>query len=191
MKIQTQSLCALVLAVAIAPQALAQADALKQAELQQAATGEAFTLGATQFRLAPSAVVRSDANAAATRLGAAGYVVEIAPRSSGTNTQEAIKAPLGLAAASAEDNLAVAVSASGSAVILKPELNVYFSHIGVVDELVRESGGKLLYSSEIGGKATIGFGSVEQALDARERMLGRAGVKEVAPALLDERQVAW
>lgn len=187
MKIQTQSFCVLLLAVAAAPASLAQSN-VARAELMQAATGEAFTLGSSQFRMAPSAVVKPAATATAGReLRAAGYTVDVRPSGSSKGAKTLTPASL----ADAGENLGVAVSASGGAVIVKPELNVYFTHVGVVAPLVEESGGTLLYSSEVGGKATIGFGSVDEAMAARQRMLGRAGVKEVAPVLLEQRQVAW
>lgn len=196
MKIQTQTLCGALLAVAFAP-ALAQ-NAASPAELTQAATGPAFTVGSTEFRLAPSAVVRpADAGAAGAGIGlpTAGYTVDLPANAKAARAQaQSTTLPGGLAAAAPAgggENLAVAVSASGGTVIVKPELDVYITHIGVVDALVKDSGGTLLYSSDIGGKATIGFGSVDQAMAARERILGRAGVKDVAPVLLEQRQVAW
>lgn len=188
MKIQTLSLCAGVLAAAMAPAALAQVYTHK-AQLDLAATGERFTIGQTEFRLAPSAVVKQvEASAESGRDVVVGdYAVEVpAAATAGARSQRSLAAPV-----SGGENLAAAVSEDGNTVIVAPELNVYFAEPGVVQALVAQTGGKLLYSSAVGGKATIGYGSVGEAMQARQRILGQAGVKEVSPRLVDQRQIPW
>ncbi|MGO1070662.1 hypothetical protein [Lysobacter sp. CA199] len=185
MKIQSLSFCAGLLAVAMAPAAMAQVSS--QAELKQAATGDSFSIGERQFRLAPSAVVRpSDAVADGDReLVVGDYVVELPQAAASSRSKRSLDTP------AAGANLGAAVSDTGSAVIVAPELNVYFSHPSVVDGLVESTGGKLLYSSAVGGKATIGYSSVEKAMQARRSILGQAGVKEVTPRLVEQRRVPW
>ncbi|MEH6422466.1 hypothetical protein [Pseudomonas sp. CGJS7] len=189
MKIQSLSLCAGLLAVAMAPAALAQTYTNK-AQLDLAATGESFSIGQREFRLAPSAVVKAAPTAASTetdnQLIVGDYVVEVPQASTSARSKRSLDA-----AASGGENLAAAVSDAGSAVIVAPELNVYFTHIGAIDGLAESTGGKLLYSSAVGGKATIGYSSVAEAMQARQRILGQAGVKEVSPRLVDQRRVAW
>lgn len=188
MKIRLLSFCGGVLAVAIAPAGMAQ-DYTKKAELDLAATGETFTIGQNQFRIAPTATVKPvDASTDLRRdVIVGGYVVEPAAAPSPTRNKRSIDP----APAAAATGLAAAVSANGRAVVVAPELNVYVAQPGVIDALVRETGGKLLYSSEIGGKATIGYGSVAEAMKARQRIAGKAGVKEVSPRLIQQRKVAW
>lgn len=190
MKNHSLSICAGVLAIAMAPAALAQAAASK-AELAQAATGERFSIGQTGFRLAPSAVVSKQAQPGAEAgrdLVAGDYLVAVPAAAAEAASARSARS---LSPASGGENLAAAVSDSGDTVIVAPELNVYFSHPGVVDQLVKQTGGTLLYSSAVGGKATIGYGSVAEAMQARERILGQAGVKEVSPRLVEQRRVPW
>lgn len=186
MKIQSLSFCAAVLAMAIAPAALAQVYT-RQAELDLAATGDRFSIGQTEFRLAPSAVVRqTDANTDPSRDVVIGdYVVDVPAAVSGARSKRSLDA------SATGENLGAAVSEAGATVIVAPELNVYFTQLGVVDEVLARTGGRLLYSSAAGGKATIAYSSVGEAMAARQRILGQAGVKEVSPRLVEQRQVAW
>lgn len=187
MKIHSLSFCAGVLAMAIAPAAFAQVQASKAA-LDAAATGERFSIGQTEFRLAPSAVITKQAspNAEAGRdLLVGDYVIAVPAASASARNKRSLSAPAG------GENLVAAVSDAGNTVIVAPELNVYFSHAGVVDELVKDTGGTLLYSSAVGGKATIGYSSVGEAMQARQRILGQAGVKEVSPRLVEPTRVPW
>ena len=177
------SFCAGLLAIAIAPGALSQTYT-KKAELEMAATGETFKIGAAEFRVVPGAVVLpATADTDLERDVVVGrYVIE---------PQAAPAARASAQPAVAGENLGAALSSTGNAVVIAPELNLYFSDIGVVNEALRTTGGKLLYSSQTGGKATIGYASVAEAMQARQRLLGQAGVKEVSPRLMGQRQVAW
>ncbi|MEI2432480.1 MULTISPECIES: hypothetical protein [Lysobacter] len=186
MKNHSLSICAGVLAMAMAPAALAQVSASK-AELAQAAVGESFTIGHTEYRIAPSAVVTKPAEAsteAGRELVPGDYVVAV-PAAAVASARSARSLSVG------GENLGAAVSGSGDTVIVAPELNVYFSHPGVVDQLVKQTGGTLLYSSAVGGNATIGYASVSQAMQARQLIQGQAGVKEVNPRLVEQRRVPW
>ncbi|MEH6418181.1 hypothetical protein, partial [Pseudomonas sp. CGJS7] len=179
--------CAGLLAFAIAPMSHAQSYS-KKAELELAATGESFSVGETRFRLAPSASVRPSAESADPErdVVVAGYLLEPAAitASTGGRAKRSLDAAPASAATGAE-NLAVAVSEGGLPTVVAPELNVYFDHIGVLDALVRDTGGHLLYSSAIGGKATIGYASVADAIAAMKRIQGRAGVAEVSPRIIE------
>ncbi|UZW60231.1 hypothetical protein [Lysobacter enzymogenes] len=185
MKIQFLPLCAGLLAMSAMPAALAQSYT-KQAELDLAATGETFSIGQTQYRIAPAAEVkRADAATDPRRDVIVGeYVVEPKAAAANARSKRAVDAVAG-------NGLGAAVSANGRAVVVAPELNVYFSNASVVDAVVRETGGTLLYSSAAGGKATIGYASLAEAMKARQRILGKAGVKEVSPRLVQQRRVAW
>ncbi|MGO1070449.1 hypothetical protein [Lysobacter sp. CA199] len=191
MKIQSVSFCIGLLALAIAPAIHAQTYS-KKAELELGATGDTFKIGDTVFRIAPQAVVKASTPQAdpARDLVVADYVVEPvaaqapSPRSK-RSIDSAVSSPGG-----AVQNLAAAVSDGGLPVVVAPELNVYFDQIGVLDALVRDTGGTLVYSSQVGGKGTIAYGSVAEAMTAMRRIQARAGVKEVSPRLIQSRRVA-
>ena len=185
MNIRILPLCAGLLAMCAMPAALAQVYT-KQAELDLAATGETFNIGQTQYRIAPTAEVkRANAETDLRRDVVVGeYVIEPKSAAAGARSERAAKAAAG-------SGLGAAVSANGRAGVVAPELNVYFTNAGVVDALVRDTGGTLLYSSAAGGKATIGYSSLAEAMKARQRILGKAGIKEVSPRLVQQRRVAW
>ncbi len=154
----------------------AQAQSAAPEALRQAATGASFKIGDTQFRLAPSATVTAaDASADPGQAVVAGkYALALgaAPAS----------ARRGLAAAPSP-KLAAAVSQTGEPVVVTSSINVYFDQAGVLDEAVRRTGGRLTYASAIGGKGTIEFDSVQQALDAAAKLQGQAGIKEASPKI--------
>ncbi|MGO1070447.1 hypothetical protein [Lysobacter sp. CA199] len=176
--------CVGLLAFAIAPMSHAQSHS-KKAELELAATGESFSVGDTHFRIVPSASVRaSSATVDPERdVVVAGYLLEPAAATP-ARAKRSLDAGNAAAPAGAE-NLAVAVSEGGLPTVVAPELNVYFDRISVLDALIRDTGGSLLYSSAIGGKATIGYGSVAEAIAAMKRIQGRAGVAEVSPRIIE------
>jgi len=167
-------LCVSLLGMALANGAQAQSAAPES--LRQAATGASFKVGDTQFRLAPSATVTAaDASADPGQAVVAGkYALALgaAPAS----------ARRGLAAAPSP-KLAAAVSQTGEPVVVTSSINVYFDQPSVLDEAVRRTGGRLTYASAIGGKGTIEFDSVQQALDAAAQLQGQAGVKEASPKI--------
>lgn len=192
MKIQSVSFCIGLLAMAIAPTVGAQ-NFSQKAELELGATGDTFKIGDTQFRIAPQAVVRaSTPQADPTRdLVVADYVVEPNPaQASASRSKRSIGASASVSGGGEVQNLAAAVSDGGLPVVIAPELNVYFDQIGVLDALVRDTGGTLVYSSQVGGKGTIAYASVSDAMAAMRRIQGRAGVKEVSPRLIQSRRVA-
>lgn len=183
MKIRTMHLCAGLLSLIAAPAALGQTYTAR-AQLDLAATGESFSIGDKTFRLAPSAAVRKAGPASdAGQVRVASYAIDPAPVPSPSARSRSARSVDAQTAAPAE-NLAAAMSADGTVVVLKPQLNVYFSDVSVVDALVRDTGGVLVYSSAAGGKAIVRYGSVAEAMQARQRILGRAGVKRVNPDLV-------
>lgn len=186
MKIQSLALCAGLLSLAMAPTLPAQSYT-NQAQLGLAATGDTFTIGDKPFRLAPSAVVRKATRApAANEVAVAGYLINPAPLGAPVPAARVRRSAADTPPAAGE-NLAAAVSEDGVTIVLMPQLNLYVDHIGVVDPIVRETGGTLVYSSAAGGKASIRYASVAEAMNARQRILGRAGVKAVSPARVPPR----
>lgn len=167
-------LCVCVLGLAAAGAAQAQSGPAGQ--LQQAATGASFKIGDTQFRLAPSATVApADAGAAADRIVVAGkYAIELGAAPA--------RAKRSLADAPST-KLAAAVSQTGEPVVVTSSINVYFDEPGMLAEAVRSTGGRLTYSSAIGGKGTLEFDSVAQALEAAAKLQGKAGIKEASPKI--------
>lgn len=157
----------------------------KQAELELAANGESFAVGDTRFRLAPSATVRpAGATVDPERdVVVADYLLE-PPSAASANVRSKRSATLDDAAALGTAGLAVAVSDEGVPTVVAPQLDVYFDRIDVLDGAIQDTGGTLVYSSEIGGKATIGYASVAEAFEAMKRIAGRAGVKEVSPRII-------
>ncbi|MGH8082495.1 MAG: DNA breaking-rejoining protein [Lysobacter sp.] len=170
-------LCVSLLGMVLATHAHAQSVAPES--LRQAATGASFKVGDIQFRLAPAATVTAaDASADPAQTVVAGkYAVEVgaAPSRSKRSLDGASAAPAA--------KLAAAVSQSGEPVVVTSSVNVYFDQPDVLAEAVRSSGGKLTYSSVVGGKGTIEFDSVQQALDAVARLQGIAGIKEASPKI--------
>lgn len=166
-------LCVSLLGLALATGAQAQSAAT--ASLRQAATGAAFKVGDTQFRLAPSATVTpADASADPGQAVVAGkYALALGAAPAAARR--------GLAVAPAR--LAAAVSNSGEPVVVTSSVNVYFDRPEVLAEAVRRSGGRLTFASAVGGKGTIEFDSVEQALQAAAKLQGLAGVKEASPKI--------
>ena len=75
------------------------------------------------------------------------------------------------------------MAAAGEPVVVTSSVNVYFDQASVLDEAVRRTGGRLTYASAIGGKGTIEFDSVQQALDAVAKLQGQAGIKEASPKI--------
>ncbi|MGO1070444.1 hypothetical protein [Lysobacter sp. CA199] len=170
-------LCVSLLGMALATAAQAQSSA--ETQLRQAATGASFKIGDTQFRLAPSAVV-SPATAAsdpAQTIVGGKYAVSVdaADASPRSKRSAAADAPSG--------KLAAAVSESGVPAVVTSSINVYFNQPSVLADAVRATGGKLTYSSDIGGKGTIEFGSVAEAFEAVGKLQGKAGIKEVSPQI--------
>ncbi|WP_206410469.1 hypothetical protein [Lysobacter enzymogenes] len=186
MKIRPMPLCAGLLSLIVAPAALSQTYTAR-AQLDLAATGESFAIGDKTFRLAPSAVVRKAGPATdAGQVRVASYAIDPAPAASPASRSRSARSVDAPTAAPAE-NLAAAMSADGTVVVLRPQLNVYFNDASVVNALVRDTGGTLVYSSAVGGKAIVRYGSVAEAMQARQRIQGRAGVKQVNPDLVRPR----
>ena len=168
----------------------------KQAELELAATGDAFQVGSRRFRVAPSAVPApvSDRPDPAKDVIVAGYEVKLrapdaaAPKS---RSKRDLSAPATTAAAGPVADggaLGVAVAEEGGrAVLVTQRLNVYVGDIGVVAGLASATGGKVTYSSALGGNAVIEYASVDAALAAMKRIQGANGVKEVSPEIIQSR----
>lgn len=153
-------------------------DAAREA-LQQAATGEVFRIGYTEFRIAPAgAVTPAGARkpAGSPQLQVAGYAIEL----SGGNAK----------AAGAGDRLAAAVGDDGKPVVVTSTLNVYHRNVAVLRDAARASGGRLTYASEAGGNGRIEFDSVADALAAMHRIRAIAGVREVSPEIIQGRDEA-
>ncbi len=172
----------------------AQAQDAEAAQLRQAATGASFQVGDTAFRLAPSAEVAPvSASAPKDGLVVAGkYRVNIPDATARPTTGSTVKSPRqspAQANAAPATKLAAAVSERGEPVVITSSLNVYFDQPSVLADAVRSTGGKLTYSSAIGGKGTIEFGSVAEAIKAMDTLQGKAGIKEVSPQLVQPRNM--
>lgn len=170
-------LCVTLLGMSLATAAQAQASA--ESQLRQAATGASFKIGDTEFRLAPSAVVApatADTDPAQTIVGGK-YAVSLG------NAAAPARAKRSAAADAPASKLAAAVSESGVPAVVTSSINVYFNEPSVLADAVRSTGGKLTYSSDIGGKGTIEFGSVAEAIEAVGKLQGKAGIKEVSPQI--------
>lgn len=154
------------------------AQAQTGAELRQAATGASFKVGDTQFRIAPSAVVTpaTATSDPAKSVVAGKYDVSVGAATASSRSKRS-------AAAAPAAKLAAAVSEGGTPVVVTSSINVYYSQPSVLADAVRATGGKLTYSSDIGGKGTIEFGSVAQAIEAVGKLQGKAGIKEVSPKI--------
>lgn len=154
--------------------------------LQQSATGESFTIGQMRFRVVPDAVlepatgkIAATSKAKARQQPVIGkYTVKLGAAKSG-------------AAGGGDPRMAVAMSDSGVPVVVTSSLDVYVSHIGALDEAVRDTGGKLKYSSKLGGNGVIEYASVAQALQAMQRLSTIAGVKSASPRLIREEFVLY
>ncbi|MGH8082497.1 MAG: hypothetical protein ACREP7_18120 [Lysobacter sp.] len=165
------------LLLAAAASAHAQSQDGARDALQQAATGAAFRIGYTQFRLAPEGVVSAagaaqSAGAQAVRVG--DYAVQLQPATART-----------LRAAKVKPRLAAAVGDDGKAVVVTSTLNVYHSNPASLQDAVRVSGGTLVYSSVAGGAGRIEFDSVDAAMKAMAKIQSIAGIKEVAPEIVE------
>lgn len=180
-------LCALLLALAATGSVQAQVNI--DTQLRQAATGASFKVGDTAFRLAPTAVVESGGTSATKNDTVVGgkYKVTLPASAAAAAGAAAAKTPSAPGAASSQapsTKLAAAVSEGGAPVVVTSSLNVYFDQPSVLAEAVRATGGKLVYSSAIGGKGTIEFATVDEAIKAMTQLQGKAGVKEVSPKIV-------
>ncbi|SDY17594.1 hypothetical protein SAMN04487939_10183 [Lysobacter sp. yr284] len=181
-----KTLACLALAMLIAGSAQAQTYA-PQAELELAATGDAFQVGSQRFRVAPAAVPApvSAATDPAKTVVVAGYEVKLqAPAAANARSKRDLsaQAPAPVAAGGA---VAVAVADDGGdPVLVMPRLNVYVDDQTVAAALAGRTGGTVTYSSALGGNAVIEYASVDAALAAMKRIQGQAGVKEVAPEIV-------
>ena len=171
-------LCVSLLGMVLATHAHAQSAAPES--LRQAATGAAFKVGDVQFRLAPSATVTAaDASTDPAQAVVAGkYAIEVGAAPSSSRAKRSLDAAAPLAG-----KVAAAVSQSGEPVVVTSSINVYFDQASVLADAVRSTGGTLTYSSLVGGKGTLEFDSVQQALDAAARLQGKAGIKEASPKI--------
>lgn len=167
--------CPLLLLAAASAHAQSQ-DAARDA-LQQAATGEAFNIGYTQFRLAPESVV-STASAGNQAVRVGDYAVQLRPATART-----------LRAAAVKPRLVAAVGDDGKAVVVTSTLNVYHSNPTALQDAVRASGGRLVYSSVAGSAGRIEFDSVDAAMKAMAKIQSIAGIKEVAPEIIEGEDV--
>lgn len=160
----------------------AQAQSAAQDELRQAATGATFKVGDTEFRLAPSASVTPATKVAdpSQTIVAGQYAVSVGAAAAAKRNKRSV----GDVTPQAEERLGVAVSESGAPTVVTSSLNVYFDQIDTLRQAVRDSGGTLTYASEIGGKGVIEFGSVAEAIEAMQKLQGKAGVKEVSPQIV-------
>jgi len=163
----------LLLAAAACAQAQAP-DAAREA-LRQAATGDAFRIGYTQFRLAPDGLVSAAAKSAGSQAVRVGdYAVQVQPA-----------AARGARAVAAKPRLVAAVGDDGKAVVVTSTLNVYHRDPAALRAAVRASGGTLVYSSVAGGNGRIEFDSVDAAMKAMAKIQAIAGIKEVAPEIIE------
>lgn len=167
-------LCPLLLVAAAS--AHAQSQDIARDALRQDATGEAFRIGYTQFRLAPAGAVGAAKPDGSVRVGE--YAVRLQPAAART-----------LRTAAAKPRLAAAVGDDGKAVVVTSTLNVYHANPAALRDAVRASGGRLVYSSIAGGAGRIEFDSVDAAIKAMAKIQGIAGIKEVAPEIIEGEDV--
>ncbi|QQQ02189.1 hypothetical protein [Lysobacter enzymogenes] len=159
--------------------------------LQQSATGESFTVGQMRFRVVPDAVLEPSA-AKAQATPAIGKANARQQPAIGKYTVKLGAAKSAAAVATGGDaRMAVAMSDSGVPVVVTSSLDVYVSHIGALNEAVRDTGGKLKYSSALGGNGVIEYASVAQALQAMQKLSAIAGVKSASPRLIREEFVLY
>ncbi|MEH6417498.1 hypothetical protein [Pseudomonas sp. CGJS7] len=164
----------------------------KQAELELAATGDAFRVGSQTFRVAPAAVATpvSETTDPSKDVVVAGYEVKLQPppasTSSGRAKRDSQTQPSSAAGTvAAGGTLGAAVGDEGGRTVLVTQrLNVYVSDIGAVAALARDTGGTVTYSSALGGNAVIEYASVDAALAAMKRIQGAKAVKEVSPEII-------
>ncbi|MEI2432489.1 hypothetical protein RDV84_06280 [Lysobacter yananisis] len=181
---KTQALLVPIL-LAAAGIASAQTGDNARRELQQAATGDSFSIGDTRFTLAPQAQVSAlkTAQAAdAQQVQVGKYQIRLQP--SGANSASKTVAP-------AKQKMAAAIADTGKPVVVTSTLNVYVADASALDAAVRASGGKLTYSSKVGGNGRIEFGSVQDAMSAMRKIQALAGVKEASPAIIEEENVLY
>ena len=149
-----------------------------KAALSKAASGPAFRVGDRQYRLAPDGVV----GAANAKRAADGNEVRVGKYS--VRFPSAAGGAAKSAGAGGTQRLAAAIGQTGEPVVVTSTLDVYVASAAVLQDAVRASGGKLVYSSAVGGNGKIEFASVNDALAALGKIEGLAGVKEVSPALV-------
>jgi len=179
------SLFSLILGLAATTGAHAQND--NSAQLRQAATGAAFKIGDIGYRLVPSAVVKPVGKSTPRGEAVVAERYSLSLPSAGENASGGVarsKRSLADESAAPATKLAAAVSERGDPVVVTSSINVYFDQPSVLADAVRTTGGKLTYSSAIGGKGVIEFGSVAEAVKAMGKLQGKAGVKEVSPQLV-------
>lgn len=161
------------LAIAAAAPAHAQTQDAAREALRAAATGDAFRIGYTRFRLAPDGVVDKAASAGGAAVRVGDYAVQLQPAARSAR------------AATAKPRLAAAVGDDGKAVVVTSTLNVYHRDPAALHAAARASGGTLVYASAAGGNGRIEFDSVEAAMKAMAKIQAIAGIKEVAPEIIE------
>lgn len=158
------------------------------------ATGPSFYQGDTEFRLVPGALaVSSDTvskseslsrrtNAATSSSGeqkevaqVGDYLIILPSASSELKSQvRHLSAAKGSANAA---SYAVAVSeSSGLPVLVRPSVTVYTSP-SVAKDLANKTGGNIVYSSELAGRAVIGYADVDTAINALATLTANNGTK--------------
>lgn len=169
---------------------LAHADEDAETQLQQAATGATFKIGATAFRLVPNArVEKLDKNASVqdkpkaelARIGQ--YSISLA---SGTtsNTAKATGATKLAGGATHSEPFAVAVNQrSGAPALLTSRLKVYCKETGEASTLAQASKGKVLLASSGAQLLILDYASPAEALAAMPLLQNHRCVKAVEPEI--------
>jgi hypothetical protein len=190
---KTFKFVAVLMAMSLFPLAHAQTTSK---ELRQAATGARFQVGDTGFRLVPGAIaVKGDAtpppsqqrvmaNAAplmgASVDGAVGhvgpYAIVLPKAGAGVATARADLAMDGTAGGGRQ---AVAINeSSGQPVLVTSRVKVFVSSPALVAQLAKETGGTVVYASDVDGSGVIKYATVDQAMAAQPKIKAAKGVDD-------------
>ena len=163
--------------------------------LFKSATGPSFYQGDTEFRLVPGAVaVSSDTaskseslsrrtNAATSSSGEQKEVAQVGdyliilPSASSELKSEVRHLSAAKGSAKTASSYAVAVSeSSGLPVLVRPSVTVYTSP-SVAKDLANQTGGNIVYASELAGRTVIGYADVDAAINALATLTANNGTK--------------
>lgn len=169
---------------------LAHADEDTTAQLQQAATGATFKIGATAFRLVPNARVEklnADAGeqdrpkAELARIGP--YSISLTGGAGGNTAAATGAAKLSGGAAHSEPFAVVVNQRSGAPALLTSRLKVYCKETGEAAALAQASKGKVLLASSTAQLLILDYASPAAALAAMPLLQNHRCVKAVEPEI--------
>lgn len=155
--------------------------------LLNAATGKPFTIGSTDFRIVPGASLQSDppiakgdsitrhASATAKAAGATpGVLGVVGPYRIVLNSPSVTKAKAARPSNSRHldpSDLAVAVNMrSGQPAVVTPRLKIFADRASDIANAAAQSGGSLVYASDIDGSGLVQYNSVDAAQTALDEV---------------------